>query len=94
MKKPDKYYELRINIIQFFKENRNCYGYRRIHSELMYVFKIRIIRLKNCSKTWAGLKYGCVETCNGTWGGLKGGWVETCNRRCIERWNGLKHGVG
>ena len=34
MKKPDKYYELRINIIQFFKENRNCYGYRRIHSEL------------------------------------------------------------
>ena len=60
----------------------------------MYVFKIRIIRLKNCSKTWAGLKYGCVETCNGTWAGLKGGWVETCNRRCIERWNGLKHGVG
>ena len=34
MKKPDKYYELRINIIRFFKENRNCYGYRRIHSEL------------------------------------------------------------
>ena len=34
MKKPDKYYELRINIIQFFKENRNCYGYRLIHSEL------------------------------------------------------------
>ena len=34
MKKPDKYYKLRINIIQFFKENRNCYGYRRIHSEL------------------------------------------------------------
>ena len=34
MKKPDKYYELRIKIIQFFKENRNCYGYRRIHSEL------------------------------------------------------------
>ena len=34
MKRPDKYYELRINITQFFKENRNCYGYRRIHSEL------------------------------------------------------------
>ena len=50
--------------------------------------------MKNCSKTCAGFKYGCVETCNGTWGGLKGGWVETCNRRCIERWNGLKHGVG
>ena len=34
MKKPDKYYELRMNIIQLFQENRNCYGYRRIHSEL------------------------------------------------------------
>lgn len=34
IKKPDKYYELRINIIQLFKKNRNCYGYRRIHSEL------------------------------------------------------------
>ena len=42
MKKPEKYYELRINIIRFFKENRNCYGYRRIHSRS---FQPRFCRL-------------------------------------------------
>ena len=34
IKQPDKYHELRMNIIELFKENRNCYGYRRIRSEL------------------------------------------------------------
>ena len=34
IKKPDKYYELRIKIKEIFKECRNCYGYRRIHEEL------------------------------------------------------------
>ena len=34
IKRPDKYREIYTNIIELFKENRNCYGYRRIHSEL------------------------------------------------------------
>lgn len=34
MKQPDKYDELHIQIKTIFQENRNCYGYRRIHSEL------------------------------------------------------------
>lgn len=34
IKRPDKYREIHTNIIELFKENRNCYGYRRIHSEL------------------------------------------------------------
>lgn len=34
MRQPDKYYELRIQVKEIFKECRNCYGYRRIHEEL------------------------------------------------------------
>lgn len=34
MKQSDKYDELRIQIKIIFQENRNCYGYRRIHGEL------------------------------------------------------------
>ena len=34
IKRPDKYREIHTNVIELFKENRNCYGYRRIHSEL------------------------------------------------------------
>lgn len=34
IKRPDKYCEIHTNIIELFKENRNCYGYRHIHSEL------------------------------------------------------------
>lgn len=34
MKKSDKYDELRLQIKTIFQENRNCYGYRRIHGEL------------------------------------------------------------
>ena len=33
MKQSDKYAELRIRIKIIFQENRNCYGYRRIHGE-------------------------------------------------------------
>ena len=32
MKQSDQYAEIRIQII--FQENRNCYGYGRIHGEL------------------------------------------------------------
>lgn len=34
MKQSDKYAEIRIRIKIIFQENRNCYGYRRIHGEL------------------------------------------------------------
>ena len=34
MKQSDKYVEIRIRIKIIFQENRNCYGYRRIHGEL------------------------------------------------------------
>lgn len=34
MKQSDKYDELRIQIKIIFQENRNCYGYKRIHGEL------------------------------------------------------------
>ena len=34
MKQYDKYAEIRIRIKIIFQENRNCYGYRRIHGEL------------------------------------------------------------
>lgn len=34
MKQSDKYAEIRIQIKIIFQENRNCYGYRRIHGEL------------------------------------------------------------
>lgn len=34
LKKPDKYAELRVKIINIFTENKNCYGYRRIHGHL------------------------------------------------------------
>ena len=34
MKQSDKYDEIRIQIKIIFQENRNCYGYRRIHGEL------------------------------------------------------------
>lgn len=34
MKQSDKYDELRIQIKIILQENRNCYGYRRIHGEL------------------------------------------------------------
>lgn len=39
IKRHVKYREIHTNIIELFKENRTCYGYRRIHSELK---KIRI----------------------------------------------------
>lgn len=34
MKQSDKYAEIRMRIKIIFQENRNCYGYRRIHGEL------------------------------------------------------------
>lgn len=34
MKQSDKYAEIRIRIKIIFQENRDCYGYRRIHGEL------------------------------------------------------------
>ena len=34
IKRPDKYRDLRIHIKRIFEENRNCYGYRRIHGKL------------------------------------------------------------
>lgn len=34
MNQSDKYDELRIQMKIIFQENRNCYGYRRIHGEL------------------------------------------------------------
>ena len=34
IKRPDKHGAIHKNIIELFKENRSCYGYRRIHSEL------------------------------------------------------------
>lgn len=46
MKQSDKYAEIRIRIKIIFQENRNCYGYRRIHGELKnrnYCFR-KIVR--------------------------------------------------
>ena len=34
IKRSDKYRDLRIHIKRIFEENRNCYGYRRIHGKL------------------------------------------------------------
>ena len=34
IKQPDKYSHIRKKIIELFNENRQCYGYRRIHQEL------------------------------------------------------------
>ena len=34
LKQPDKYNAVRKRIIELFKENRSCYGYRRIHQQL------------------------------------------------------------
>lgn len=34
IKRPDKHGAIHKNIIELFKENRSCYGYRRIHNEL------------------------------------------------------------
>lgn len=36
IKRPDKYHELRIQIKDLFKENKGCYGYRRIHALLKH----------------------------------------------------------
>ena len=36
IKQPDKYSHIRKKIIELFNENRKCYGYRRIHQELLF----------------------------------------------------------
>lgn len=54
IKRPDKYREIHTNIIELFKENRNCYGYRRIHSELkkigIYVSEKIVRRIMRAEK--------------------------------------------
>ena len=41
-----------MNIIELFKENRNCYGYRRIHSELKKIGINRNFHADEPNKKW------------------------------------------